>query len=357
MAERKGRGVSSGVSRRGAGAVGGSVKRAGSAGRGATSVVSGATGADAVDGVGEQVQNVAEGAGGAVERAVGGGEQRTVGEELRQIVRETALEVLTPVARQATTQAARYAIRRGPQLARDTIVPKLTDTLGPAIEEAGGPGAFAKGALSSVSGARTGMLQKVGIGGESAPRPWRERRLPVEESVDVVVTIETAYDRFTEFEEYARLLSRGEVVDERPNERIAWERTDGVGATAVITFHRLSDRLTRVMVTYEHDPQGLIEKTTALLRTSRRALTEDLMRFKVFAEMTEEDTETPEVEPEDDYEEELEDEYEEPEGEEKPEGAYEEEPEEEEEEPPPAPKRPVRRRPAGGSRQPAAKRR
>jgi hypothetical protein len=335
MAERKPKGVSNNAVRRGAGGVAGeTLKRTGSAVRGATSAVSDATGTDAVKGVGEQVQQAAGATGGAVERAAGRGEQRTMADELRQIVRETALEILVPVARTATRQAAQYAVRRGPQLARDTIAPKLTDTLGPAIREAGGPGAFAKGALSSISSARTGMLEKVGIGGESPPRPWRERRLPVEESIDVVVPLERAYDRFTEFDEYANFMSRGETVDERPSERIAWERTDGVAASAVITFHRLSDRLTRVMVTYDHQPQGLLEHTTSLFPTSRRGLHADLMRFKAFVEMTDEDISAPE--------EELE-------------GEYEEEPAaEEQRKPRPAPRRRERRRPPA-ARKPKAR--
>jgi hypothetical protein len=293
MADRNARGVASAVRRGVGGAAGETLKTAGSAAGGATKAVSDVTGMDAVEGVGQQAQEAAASAGGVVERAGGGGGQRTVGEELRAIVREAALEVLVPAARRATTQAAMYAIRRGPQLAQDTIAPKLSA----AIEEAGGPGAFAKGALSSISGARTGMLEKVGIDGESESRPWRERPLPVEESIDVVVPLETAYDWFTEFEEYAKVMSRGETVDERPNERIAWRRTDGVEATAVITFHRLSDRLTRVMVTYDHRPQGLLEKATSFFRASPHDVSEDLMRFKAFVEMSGEDTET-EEEPE-----------------------------------------------------------
>jgi hypothetical protein len=287
MADRSARGVSSAV-RGASGAAGGTLKRAGSAARGATSAVSGVTGTEAVEGVGKQVQEAVGGAGVALERARGGGDQRTLREELREIVREAAREVLVPVARRATRQAAMYAVTRGPQLARDTIAPKLTT----AIEEAGGPGAFAKGALSSVTGARTGTLEKDAIRAESRSRPWRERPLPVEESIDVGVRLETAYDRFTEYEEYAKVMSRGETVDERPNERIAWRRTDRVDATAVITFHRLSDRLTRVMVTYDHPAQGLFEKTTSSFRASPRGLSADLMRFKAFAEMSEEDTET-----------------------------------------------------------------
>jgi len=62
-----------------------------------------------------------------------------------------------------------------------------------------------------------------------------------------------------------------------------------VEATAVITFHRLSDRLTRVMVTYDHPPHGLLERTTGLFRASPRGLSADLMRFKAFVEMSEEE--------------------------------------------------------------------
>jgi uncharacterized membrane protein len=64
--------------------------------------------------------------------------------------------------------------------------------------------------------------------------------------------------------------------------------------TAVITFHRLSDRLTRVMVTYDHEPHGLLDKTTSLFHRVPRALSADLMRFKAFAEMTQADSGTDE---------------------------------------------------------------
>jgi uncharacterized membrane protein len=287
MGERNAKGVAN-AARGVTGAAGETLKKAGSAARGATGAVSDATGTDAVQGVGEQVQKAAEGAGGAVEHAGGGGTQRTLREELREIVREAAVEVLVPVARRATRQAAMYAVTRGPGLARDTLAPKLRTS----IEQAGGPGALAKGVLSSVSGTGGGLLEKVGIGGEAQPRPWRERPLPVEESIDVGVPLETAYDRFTDFDEYANVLSRGETFDERPNERIGWRRTDRAETTAVITFHRLSDRLTRVMVTYDYEPEGLVEKTTSLFRRAPRALSTDLMRFKAFAETTAADSET-----------------------------------------------------------------
>ena len=284
MGERNANGLTDAVRQAAGGVAGETLKRAGSAAGEATGEVSEATGIEPVERVGEQVEGAAKGAGATVERAAGGGVPRSVREELRQIIRDTALEVLVPVARQATTQAAIYAVKRGPQMARDTLVPKL----GAAIHEAGGPGAFAKGALSSVSSARTGMLEKAGVGGEPQARPWRERPLPVEEAIDVVAPLEAAYSRFGQFDEYAKVLSRGETVDERPNERIEWRRTDGMEASAVITFHRLSDRLTRVMVTYDQRPQGMLERTGARFRSSHRGLGTDLMRFKAFVEMSEE---------------------------------------------------------------------
>jgi uncharacterized membrane protein len=284
MGERKASGLTNAVRQGAAGAVGETVKQTGAAARAATGGVADVTGAAPVERTGEQVQEVAKGAGATVERAVGGREQRTLREELLQIIREAALEVLVPVARRATTQAAMYAVKRGPQVAKETLAPKL----GAAIEEAGGPAAFAKGALSSVSGARAGIRGKEGGNGEQRPRPWQDRPLPVEEFVDVVAPLETAFGRFGEFEEYAKVMSHGETVDARPNERIAWKRTDGVDASAVITFHRLSDRLTRVMITYDERPHGVRERTTALLHTSPRGLSTDLMRFKAFVEMSEE---------------------------------------------------------------------
>jgi uncharacterized membrane protein len=287
MAERNAKGVSNTV--RGlSGAAGETLKRAGSAARGATGAVSDVTPTDTVQGAGQQVQAAAEGAGRAVERAGGGGAQRTLGEEIREIVREAAREVLVPAVRKATTQAAMSAVRRGPEFARGTIAPKL----GAAIEEAGGPGALAKDVLSSASGGGTGMLERIGVGREAQPRPWRERPLPMEESIDVGAPLETVYGRFAEFEEYANVMSHGETVDERPNERIAWRSTDRGEDTAVITFHRLSDRLTRVMVTYDHQPHGLLDKTGSLFHRPARALSADLIRFKAFAEMTQADSDT-----------------------------------------------------------------
>jgi uncharacterized membrane protein len=265
----------------------------------------------------ESVEGTAEGTGGQVEQLER--PERTVREELRSIVREAAIEVLGPVTRKATTAAAKYAVTKGPDLAKNTLGPRVKDTLAPKIEEAGGAGQLAKGALSTVSGAGGGLLSKVGIGGgdgAEARGTGKGRRLPVQESVDVAVPLETAYNQFTQFEDFPQFMHRVEKVEQRddghvvwheniwgirreweseitdqvPNERIAWKSLSGTETTGIVTFHRLSDRLTRIEVNLDFQPQGLLEKTASGFRMSRRALKSDLMRFKAFIEMRQQET-------------------------------------------------------------------
>jgi uncharacterized membrane protein len=356
----------------------------------------------------------AETAGGAAEQL--GGDERTVRDELKSIMREAAIEILGPVTRKATTAAAKYAVTKGPELATKTVAPKIKDALAPKIEEAGGADALAKDVLGKVSGSPSGLLSKIGIGGggaDEAGGTGKGRRLPIQESIDVAVPVEIAYNQFTQFEEFPEFMHRvekveqrddahlvwheniwgvrreweAEITDQRPNERIAWKSLSGTETTGVVTFHPLSDRLTRIEVNLDFQPHGLLEKSASGFRMSRRALKSDLMRFKAFIAMREEETgawrgrveegeategpgaeeaeeteaEAPvDTEPEEEEQPEAEEEEEpEAEEEEEPEAEEEEEPEAEEEEEPEAeeertkrPRRRVRRRsPARPTRQ------
>jgi hypothetical protein len=82
-----------------------------------------------------------------------------------------------------------------------------------------------------------------------------------------------------------------EISDQRPNERIAWQATSGSPQQkGVVSFHELSDRLTRIEVTLDQQPKGVFEKASSGLRMTRRALKSDLMRFKAFIETRDEET-------------------------------------------------------------------
>jgi uncharacterized membrane protein len=335
---------------------------------------------DASEGARGAAGKATDTAGGAVAGVTGGG--GSLVSELRGTVREAALEVLRPLAREATTAAAKAAATKGPGLVKDRVMPK--------VDEAGGPGALAKEALSKGGDVASGITEK--LGRKKAPAgAGRGRRLPVQEQIDVAVDIETAYDQWTQFEEFPRFMHRvekveqlddttlmwheniwgvrrsweAEIVEQLPSERIVWRTTSGPKQVGVVTFHRLSDRLTRVQVNLDFQPEGLFEKAASGMRITRRALRSDLMRFKAYIEMEDEATgawrgrieegevvegpgrgEEEEPEPEAREEEKPEDLEEEPEAEEE-----QEEPEEE-----PA-KKPVRRRRVSRSAETATRRR
>jgi uncharacterized membrane protein len=320
--------------------------------------------------------NVTDTAGGAVGGVAGAG--GGVVSELRDTVRQAALEVLKPLAREAATSAAKAAATKGPELLKDRVMPK--------VEEAGGPGELAKGALSKGGDVAGGLTEKIGRKKGKAPTgTGRGRRLPVQEHIDVAVDLQTAYDQWTQFEEFPRFMHRvekveqvddttlmwheniwgvrrsweAEITDQQPGERLAWRSTSGPKQIGVVTFHRISDRLTRVQVNLDFQPEGLFEKAASGMRITRRALRSDLMRFKAYIEMEDEATgawrgrieegevvespggEEEEQEPEGREEEERDEDLEE----EEPEASEEdEEEEEEEEEEEPQEVKPVRRR-------------
>jgi len=246
---------------------------------------------------------------------------RTITSELKDTFREAAIEVLKPVMRKATTEAAKYAVKNGPGLVKDKVAPRL--------EEAGGAGALVKGVASKgggVAGAVGGIASSIGDklpgggGGKSQDKApsgtGRGRRLPVQEYIDVGVDIDTVYDQFTQFEEWPSFMHRVERIEQRddttlmwheniwgvrrsweaelleqvPCERIVWRSKNGPQTIGVVTFHQLSDNLTRIAITMDFQPKGLFEKTSSGMRISRRALRSDLMRFKAYIELRDEAT-------------------------------------------------------------------
>ena len=56
------------------------------------------------------------------------------------------------------------------------------------------------------------------------------------------------------------------IIDEQiPDQRIAWHSTIGPKQGGVVTFHRLADNKTRIMLQMEYDPQGFVEKAGDML--------------------------------------------------------------------------------------------
>jgi hypothetical protein len=79
-----------------------------------------------------------------------------------------------------------------------------------------------------------------------------------------------------------------EIVEQRPDERIEWNVSEGLSHTGVVTFHELAPRLTRVEVTLDFEPHGMLEKMGRGMRFAKRAVRADLHRFKAIVELDEE---------------------------------------------------------------------
>ena len=132
----------------------------------------------------------------------------------------------------------------------------------------------------------------------------------VVESIDVKVPVSTAYNQWTQFEEFPRFMEGvksvtqkddthlhwsaevagkdeewdAEVTEQHPDERIAWKATTGAENAGVVTFHRIDDETTRVTLQMDVEPEGVVENVGTALGFLDRRVKGDLERFKEYIE-------------------------------------------------------------------------
>lgn len=132
----------------------------------------------------------------------------------------------------------------------------------------------------------------------------------IEQSIEVDVPVTTAYNQWTQFEEFPQFMEgvdevrqldathlhwvvshKGqqhefdtEISEQRPDERVAWRTTDGTSHAGVVTFHRLDDVRCKVMVQMDWEPEGMLETLGAALGSDDRRVKDDLNRFKEMIE-------------------------------------------------------------------------
>ena len=214
------------------------------------------------------------------------------------------------LASAAISAAGAVAASKGPQLVR-----RLTEaTEDRGEQEAGRLGEkAAEGAKQSLGGGAgiAGKALSKAIGGGGGSDGKKTRRLPIQRWTDVAVPVDKAYQAWTKFDEFPKFMHRvlnvdkkgqdrvawqekiwfskrqweGRITERRKNDRIVWRTTSGMNNKGVVSFHKLDDNLTRVMVTMEFEPNGMIEKMASGLRFVKRAVQADLARYKAYVEM------------------------------------------------------------------------
>ncbi len=132
----------------------------------------------------------------------------------------------------------------------------------------------------------------------------------VTESVDVNVPVRTAYNQWTQFEEFPRFMGGVEeikqldattthwktnidgvkrefdakITEQLPDERVAWTSIGGTKQAGVVTFHRLDETHTRVTAQIEFEPEGIAEQAGDKLGIVDRRVKGDMKRFKEYIE-------------------------------------------------------------------------
>jgi uncharacterized membrane protein len=137
-----------------------------------------------------------------------------------------------------------------------------------------------------------------------------QERKTYEASIEVNVPVSTAYNQWTQFEEFPMFMEGvqsvtqlddkrlqwvaefggqrrewyARITEQVPDQRIAWTAEAGTGNSGVVTFHRIDDATTRIMLQMEVYPGDWKEKAGDMLGMVERQIKQDLENFKSFIE-------------------------------------------------------------------------
>jgi uncharacterized membrane protein len=133
----------------------------------------------------------------------------------------------------------------------------------------------------------------------------------VKETVEVEVPVGTAYNQWTQFQEFPNFMEGveevrqlddshnhwttkiggvrrefdTEIVDQLPDERITWRTVSGdTQQKGTVRFQRVDDTHTRVELVMDVEPSGAAEKAADMTGTIGRRIKGDMRRFKDYIE-------------------------------------------------------------------------
>lgn len=170
-----------------------------------------------------------------------------------------------------------------------------------AVEQARRPGALATMAALAIGGILLSAKIRKANGGAGSS---------TQDSIEVEVPVSTAYNQWTQFEEFPRFMASvqevkqiddthlhwravvagkvkewdAEITEQVPDQRIAWRSIGGVRNEGTVTFERIGDNRTRVLVQMDYDPETAGEKVGAALGGVKLTTRGNLQRFKELIE-------------------------------------------------------------------------
>jgi len=132
----------------------------------------------------------------------------------------------------------------------------------------------------------------------------------VEKSILVNVPVSTAYNQWTQFEDFPQFMGgvktvtqladdrlewvaeiagvrrqwTARIVEQVPDQKVAWAATEGATNAGAVTFEDVGGGQTSVHLSLEYEPEGLLEKVGDKLNVVENQAEADLDRFKAFIE-------------------------------------------------------------------------
>ena len=130
------------------------------------------------------------------------------------------------------------------------------------------------------------------------------------EEIEVDVPVRAAYDQWTQFESFPRFMEgvdrvlqlddktlewtatiagkvkhwRAEIVEQRPDDVVAWRSIEGAHNDGAVRFEPLGPDRTKVILQLDVEPEGIVEKAGEALGVVERRVRGDLERFRDFIE-------------------------------------------------------------------------
>ncbi|MDQ0765145.1 SRPBCC family protein [Streptomyces canus] len=154
-----------------------------------------------------------------------------------------------------------------------------------------------------------GALKNLGGGKGKRKGGAGQKPTVIIEFIDVGVDLRTAYDQWTQYQDFSTFAKgvksanraddthtdwqmkifwsnrswKATTTEQIPDDRIHWTSEGAKGtAKGVVSFHKLADNLTRVLLVIEYYPKGLFEKTGNIWRAQGRRARLDLKHFARF---------------------------------------------------------------------------
>jgi uncharacterized membrane protein len=132
----------------------------------------------------------------------------------------------------------------------------------------------------------------------------------VDKEIEVGVPVRTAYNQWTQFEEFPQFMGGvhevrqlgdrnlhwvaqiagvrrewdAEVIEQVPDQKVAWAATEGATNAGAVHFRPLGPDRTVVRLHLEYEPEGAVEKVGDALSIVERQAASDLEKFKSFIE-------------------------------------------------------------------------